>query len=62
MVALGTKNKLLSLLPYFLEETYEVIESIDQSNWDNLKEELGDVMLMLPYKPKYQRRRKIYYI
>jgi len=34
-----------SLLPYFLEETYEVIESIDQSNWDNLKEELGDVML-----------------
>ena len=35
----------VSLLPYFLEETYEVIESIDQSNWDNLKEELGDVML-----------------
>jgi len=34
-----------SLLPYFLEETYEVIESVDQSNWDNLKEELGDVML-----------------
>ena len=34
-----------SLLPYFLEETYEVIESIDQNNWDNLKEELGDVML-----------------
>ena len=34
-----------SLLPYFLEETYEVIESIDLSNWDNLKEELGDVLL-----------------
>ena len=34
-----------SLLPYFLEETYEVIESIDQNNWDNLKEELGDVIL-----------------
>ena len=34
-----------SLLPYFLEETYEVIESIDQSNWENLKEELGDVIL-----------------
>ena len=50
-----------SLLPYFLEETYEVIESIDQSNWDNLKEELGD-NAMLPYKPRYQRRRKIHYI
>jgi len=36
-----------SLLPYFLEEAYEVIESIDEKNWDNLKEELGDVMLHL---------------
>ena len=36
-----------SLLPYFLEEAYEVIESVDEKNWDNLKEELGDVMLHL---------------
>ena len=34
-----------SLLPYFLEEAYEVIESIDSENWDNLKEELGDILL-----------------
>lgn len=34
-----------SLLPFFLEETYEVIESIDQENWDELKEELGDILL-----------------
>lgn len=34
-----------SLLPYFLEEAYEVIESIEESNWENLKEELGDIML-----------------
>ncbi len=34
-----------SLIPYFLEETYEVIESVDFENWDNLKEELGDVLL-----------------
>ena len=34
-----------SLLPYFLEETYEVIESVDSENWDNLKEELGDIIL-----------------
>jgi len=32
-----------SLLPYFLEEAYEVIESIEEKNWDNLNEELGDV-------------------
>ena len=44
-----------SLLPYFLEETYEVIESIDQSNWDNLKEELGDVMLHIALQAQISR-------
>ena len=34
-----------SLLPYFLEETYEVIESVELSDWVTLKEELGDVLL-----------------
>ena len=36
-----------SLLPYFLEEAYEVIESVDEKDWNTLKEELGDVMLHL---------------
>ena len=36
-----------SLLPYFLEEAYEVIESVDEKDWGTLKEELGDVMLHL---------------
>ncbi|MCS6952592.1 MAG: nucleoside triphosphate pyrophosphohydrolase [Bryobacterales bacterium] len=30
---------------YLLEETYEVLEAIDQRNWDQLAEELGDLML-----------------
>lgn len=34
-----------SLLPYFLEEAYEVIESVDEKNWTTLKEELGDILL-----------------
>ena len=34
-----------SLLPYFLEETYEVIESVESNDWKTLKEELGDVLL-----------------
>ena len=34
-----------SLLPYFLEETYEVIESVESNDWMTLKEELGDVLL-----------------
>ena len=34
-----------SLVPYLLEETYEVIESIEQRNFKALKEELGDLLL-----------------
>ena len=34
-----------SLLPYFLEESYEVIESVELNDWKTLKEELGDVLL-----------------
>jgi len=39
-----------TLLPYFLEETYEVIESVESENWDNLKEELGDVLLHVVFQ------------
>jgi len=34
-----------SLLPYFLEEAYEVMESVEEENWDTFREELGDIML-----------------
>jgi len=34
-----------SLLPYFLEEAYEVMESVDEENWPLLQEELGDLLL-----------------
>ena len=32
-------------MPYFLEEVYEVIESVESNDWETLKEELGDVLL-----------------
>ncbi len=34
-----------SLLPFFLEEAYEVIETVDEENWKTLSEELGDILL-----------------
>jgi MazG family protein len=34
-----------SIKPYLLEETYEVMEAIDERNWPGLAEELGDLML-----------------
>ncbi|OQW33532.1 MAG: hypothetical protein A4E19_03850 [Nitrospira sp. SG-bin1] len=36
-----------SLKPYLLEETYEVLETIDQGDTAKLKEELGDVLLQV---------------
>ena len=39
-----------SLVPYLLEETYEVIESIEQKNFKALKEELGDLLLHIIFQ------------
>ena len=41
-----------SLLPYFLEEAYEVIESVELKDWETLKEELGDVLLHILLQAK----------
>jgi len=34
-----------SIKPYTLEETYEVLQAIDDRDWDGLAEELGDFLL-----------------
>jgi tetrapyrrole methylase family protein/MazG family protein len=37
----------LSLRPYLLEETYEVLEALDHEDPEHLKEELGDLLLQI---------------
>src|SRR5260370_9067206 len=34
-----------TIKPYLLEETYEVLEAIDNRDWPGLADELGDLML-----------------
>ncbi len=41
-----------SLVPYLLEEAYEVIESIEQRDMNGLKEELGDLILHILFQAK----------
>jgi len=36
-----------SIKPYTLEETYEVLEAIDNRDWDELSSELGDLLLQV---------------
>lgn len=33
-----------SLLPYLIEEAYEVVEAVESENYEHLKEELGDLV------------------
>jgi len=37
----------LSLRPYLLQESYEVLEALDHENPDELREELGDLLLQI---------------
>jgi len=37
----------ISLKPYLIEEAYEVIDAIDKANDEELKEELGDLLLQI---------------
>ena len=36
-----------SIKPYTLEETYEVLEAIDNRDWAELSDELGDLLLQV---------------
>jgi nucleoside triphosphate diphosphatase len=36
-----------SIKPYTVEETYEVLEAIDNRDWEELPEELGDLLLQV---------------
>lgn len=38
-----------SLKPYLLEETYEVLDALDRNEDEELKEELGDLMLQIVF-------------
>src|SRR2546427_4897869 len=48
-----------SIKPYTLEEIYEVLEAIDNRDWDELRDELGDLLLqVLFYSQMAQEERR----
>src|SRR5690606_29520623 len=46
------KQTIQSLRPQTLEELYELTDAITEKNWDNIKEELGDVLLHIVFYSK----------
>ncbi len=50
-MSLGSKSKTpQSLRQYILEEAYETVEAIDNENWEELKKELGDMLLQVVFQ------------
>ncbi len=46
-----------SIVPYLIEEAYEVVEAIEKSDDDDLKEELGDLVLQVVFHARMAEER-----
>ena len=47
-----------SLLPYLIEEAYEVLDTIETGDDDKFKEELGDLLLQIVFHAQIARERR----
>jgi MazG family protein len=51
-----------SIKPYTVEETYEVLEAIDNRDWDELPAELGDLLLQVLFYSQMAEEQKTFSI
>ena len=49
-----------SILPYTIEEVYEVADAIDQQDFLQLKDELGDLLLQIVYYAQMAREQNLF--
>lgn len=49
-----------SIRANFIEETYEVLEAIDNEDIENLREELGDVLLQVVFHTEMEREKGVF--
>ncbi|MFW2477672.1 MAG: nucleoside triphosphate pyrophosphohydrolase [Sediminibacterium sp.] len=54
------KQTIHSLRSMTLEETYELVDAIDQNNWQGIKEELGDMLLHILFYTKIGSEEKAF--
>ena len=47
-----------SLLPYLIEEAYEVLDSVEAKDYQKLREELGDLLLQIIFHSQIAKERK----
>ena len=51
-----------SLIPYFIEEVYELIDALDKKDSENIKEELGDVLLHIIFQSQIASEKNLFTI
>jgi len=51
-----------SLIPYLIEESHEFIDSIKNNDIDNMKEELGDLLLQIMLHSEIEREKNLFSI
>lgn len=49
-----------SLAPYTIEEAYEVVDAIQEGNFDKLKDELGDLLLQVVFQAQVAEERGLF--
>lgn len=56
------KQTIHTLRNMTLEETYELVDGIDNNDWDNIKEELGDLILHILFYTKIASEQNNFYL
>jgi MazG family protein len=54
------KQNFASLIPYLIEEAYEVIDAIERDDLQNLREELGDLLLQIIFHSQIASERGLF--
>ncbi len=54
------KQDFASLIPYLIEEAYEVIDAIERDNIDDLRSELGDLLLQVVFHARLAEEQQLF--
>ncbi|MFC1236986.1 nucleoside triphosphate pyrophosphohydrolase [Vibrio sp. F74] len=54
------KQSFESIVPHTIEETFEVVDAIHNKDWDNLKEELGDLLFQVIFYSQLAKEQQLF--
>ncbi|MCJ2375999.1 nucleoside triphosphate pyrophosphohydrolase [Vibrio sp. ZSDZ34] len=54
------KQSFDTIVPHTIEETYEVVDAIYNQDWDNLKEELGDLLFQVVFYSQLAKEQDLF--